>query len=57
MEGNNTPRPGPKAPRGVTRDKVAALHAEGKTPRQIADTLGITTQAVYPHLKSIRGAA
>ena len=34
-----------------TRDMVAGGSADGLSVRQIADLLGITTQAVYKHLK------
>ena len=34
-----------------TRDMVAVGIADGLSVRQIADLLGITTQAVYKHLK------
>jgi DNA-binding CsgD family transcriptional regulator len=46
-----------------TREQVAALIGEGRSVREIALTLGVTTQAVYKHLKALeiapptRGAA
>lgn len=35
-------------------EKVRELHEKGRSPREIALLLGITTQAVYLHMKSIR---
>lgn len=37
----------------TTRDQVAAYLEQGLTVRQIAQLLGISTQAVYKHLKRI----
>ena len=36
-----------------TRDRVAAYIEEGLSVRQIANLEGITTQAVYKHLKAL----
>jgi hypothetical protein len=39
----------------TTKQKVEILYFdESKTVREIAETLGITTQAVYLHLKDLR---
>jgi predicted ArsR family transcriptional regulator len=51
---------GPKEERRIpveltTKQKVEILYFdESKTVREIAETLGITTQAVYLHLKDLR---
>lgn len=42
-----------KAPRGETRERVAEMRAAGMTPREVSLALGITTQAVYYHLRSL----
>jgi hypothetical protein len=39
-----------------TRELVAEMTAKGLTPRQIALALGLTTQAIYKHLKAIERA-
>jgi predicted ArsR family transcriptional regulator len=44
----------PKAAPGQTREQVRRLYAEGITVRQIAAVLGISTQAVYTHLRTLR---
>lgn len=36
-----------------TRDKVAALKAKDLSVRDIAALLGVSTQAVYKHLKAL----
>ncbi len=36
-----------------TRSRVAAFTAEGRTPREIAGLLDVSTQAVYQHLKRL----
>lgn len=36
-----------------TRDQVARLTRRGLKPREIAEDLGISTQAVYQHLRTI----
>ncbi len=36
-----------------TRDRVAVSIEQGLSVRQIADAEGITTQAVYKHLKAL----
>lgn len=37
----------------TTRAQVASMTAAGLSPRQIAGALGISTQAVYKHLKAL----
>lgn len=32
------------------RDEAVALHGQGRTVREIAEAMGITTQGVYDHL-------
>lgn len=39
-----------------TRSRVAAFTDEGRTPREIAGLLGVSTQAVYQHLKRLERA-
>ena len=36
-----------------SRSRVKAFTAEGRTPREIAGLLNVSTQAVYQHLKRI----
>lgn len=36
-----------------TRSRVAAFTVEGRTPREIAGLLEVSTQAVYKHLKRL----
>ncbi len=40
-----------------TRDRIRDLLTTGHTPREIAAKLDITTQAVYAHMKKLRGTA
>lgn len=44
----------PSDPRRDTKEQVQKLHDAGLTPRQIADALRLSTQAVYRHLKTIK---
>lgn len=46
--------PQDKAP---ARARVRELLATGHTPRAIAESLGITTQAVYKHMDALKEAA
>lgn len=57
METAATPQPGPKAAPGVTRGKVAELASQGYGTRAIAERLGISTQAVWQHLKALKEAS
>lgn len=43
----------PKAPKGITKEKVRRRHEQGDSPREISLLLGISTQAVYQHLREI----
>lgn len=45
----------PKASESPTRTVVRLMTAEGKSVREIASVLGISTQAVHKHLKKMRG--
>jgi predicted ArsR family transcriptional regulator len=42
-----------RQPESATRKRVRELTTSGLTPRQIADALRISTQAVYRHLKAL----
>ncbi len=57
-EGTSRPRVGYGAKRGAgqTRALVADLARQDLRPRQIAGVLGISTQAVYQHLQSLRAS-
>lgn len=41
---------------GRTRQVVKRLLASGMTTREIAETLGLSTQAVHYHVKALEGA-
>ena len=47
------PKPGPKHPRGVTRELVRSLHADGVVPHEIAARLGLTNSTVTYHLRRL----
>ena len=47
-------RPGPKHGAGVTRERVRKATAKGEPVRKIAERLGISTQAVNQHIRSLR---
>lgn len=42
---------------GKTRARVSQLLAQGHTPREIAERLHITTQAVYQHMDRLKADA
>lgn len=43
----------PKAAPGTTREEVREALERGRTPREIALVLGLSTQAVYWHIKRL----
>lgn len=48
----------PGAPKNGNRERVRQLCLEdGRKPREVAEILGISTQAVYQHLQRIRAQA
>lgn len=45
--------PAPSRAKVSTRERVTTLTEQGLTAREIAAALGLTTQAIYRHLKAI----